>query len=119
MNGLPGRLRTGEPFVRYPLTTLQYRLTPAGRTADTSAIPPRNIVKRRLLARLKETKSITIQAAKQLSPRAPSALKEFAALGWVEELAITGPPATTVSTAAANELISGSRPYLSPEKCRR
>jgi primosomal protein N' (replication factor Y) len=104
MNGLPSRLRTGEPLVRHPLTTLQYRLTPAGRTADTSAIPPRNIVKRRLLARLKETKSITIQAARQLSPRAPSALREFAALGWVEELAITGPPATTVPTAVANEL---------------
>ena len=60
------RLRSGEPFVQHLRTTLQYRLTAAGRAADTSAIPSRNIVKRRLLARLKEADSITIQAAKQL-----------------------------------------------------
>jgi primosomal protein N' (replication factor Y) len=65
--------------------------------ADTSAIPPRYIVKRRLLAKLKETDdSMTRQAARQLSQRAPDALREFAALGWVEELAVSDSPTTTV-----------------------
>ena len=102
MNGLPGRLRSGEPFVQHLRTTLQYRLTAAGRAADTSAIPSRQIVKRRLLARLKAADSITIQAAKQLSKRGPAALKEFAALRWVEELTVTCPPATAATVAAAS-----------------
>jgi primosomal protein N' (replication factor Y) len=109
MNGLPSRLRSGEPFVQHLRTTLQYRLTAAGRAADTSVIPSRHIVKRRLLARLKAADSITIQAAKQLSQRAPAALKEFAALCWVEELTVTGPPATT-ATAATVVAASASSP---------
>jgi primosomal protein N' (replication factor Y) len=97
MNGLPTRLRRSEPFVQPAVTTLQYRLTAAGRMVDTSAIPPRYIVKRRLLARLRETDdSMTMQAARQLSQRAPNLLREFATLGWVEELTVSGSPVTTV-----------------------
>ena len=95
MNGLPNRLRSSKPFMQGSRTILQYRLTATGRTADTSAIPARNIVKRRLLARLKEAGSITIQEAKQLSQRGPRVLREFAALCWVEELNVIGPSATT------------------------
>jgi len=112
MNGLPNRLRSNEPFVPPSNTTLLYRLAAAGRAADISAIPPRNVVKRRLLAKLKETDSITLQAAKQLSQRAPAALMEFAALHWVEELTVTAPsttPATTVVAGASSRI-----PALTP-----
>ena len=41
MNGLPSRLRSGEPFVQHFRTTLQYRLTAAGRAAEH---PPSRLV---------------------------------------------------------------------------
>src|SRR5574340_356564 len=104
MNGLPGRLRSNEPFVRHAHATVQYRLTAAAHAMDISGIPRRSIVKRKLLARLKETDSMTIQAARQLSQRAPDALKEFAALRWAEELTVTGPPAANPATADAGAL---------------
>jgi len=102
MNGLPNRLRSNKPFVPPSSRTLLYRLAATGRAADISAIPPRNVVKRRLLTRLKETDSITLQEVKQLSPRAPAALRAFAALHWVEELTVTAPPTTPATTVAAD-----------------
>ncbi|SEL21546.1 primosomal protein N' [Nitrosovibrio tenuis] len=108
MNGLPGRLRSSKPFVQQYRPILEYRLTGTGRAADPSVIPPRNIVKRRLLARLKETGSITIEEAKQLSQRAPGVLKEFASLWWVEERA----EIESSAIAAANT--SSPVPVLTP-----
>ena len=88
MNGLPTRLRSNKPFIKKTRNEFQYRLTPAGRSTDLSAIPPRNIVKRRLLARLKGQDAISMTEAKEISSQAPRAIKEFMATGWVEEIRI-------------------------------
>ncbi len=53
------------------------------------------MVKRRLLARLRESAAIDIGEVKQISRRAPSALKELIMLRWVEEIS-TEPPSTAV-----------------------
>ncbi|SCY79815.1 replication restart DNA helicase PriA [Nitrosospira sp. Nl5] len=83
MNGLPGRLRSVKPFM--PAPSFQYDLTTAGYSVDISAIPARNIVKHRLMARLRECGPMDIREVRQLSQRAPKALAEFIRLGWVEE----------------------------------
>ena len=84
MNGLPTRLRSGKPLLQKPDIAHRYRLTATGRDMDVSAIPARNIVRRRLLATLKEKISITMQEARQLSSKGPSTLSEFEAIRWVE-----------------------------------
>src|SRR4051812_262299 len=86
MNGMPTRLRSGKPFPQKPHVPHGYRLTATGRDMNVSAIPARNIVRRRLLSTLKEKNSITMQEARQLSSRGPATLSEFEALRWVEEL---------------------------------
>jgi primosomal protein N' (replication factor Y) len=85
MNGLPGRLREGKPFVKKSPVCLQYRLTDAGHRVDVSSLPVRSIVKRRLLARLGEQVPLRGEEIKRSSARVLHALKEFLALGWVEE----------------------------------
>src|SRR5690349_21488586 len=58
---------------------------------------------------------MTMQAARQLSQRAPDALREFAALGWVEELAVSGSPATTVRGTVGTVISAPSpAPALTP-----
>lgn len=98
MNGLPNRLRSSKPFTRKVPSACQYRLTLTGRTADTSAIPARQIIKHRLLARLRESGAISINEAKQLSPRAPKALNELIMVRWIEEISFAL-PSTPVSVA--------------------
>ena len=93
MNGLPGRLRSIKPIVAGPAGTSRYCLTPAGQATSLSAIPARNIVKRRLLAGLKESGVMHIEEVKRLSQRAPAVLKEFITLRWVEETLATHPSA--------------------------
>ena len=95
VNGLPGRLRTIKPFVLDSSIPFQYRLTTEGHAVDISVIPARSMVKRRLLARLRESATIDIGEVKQISRRAPSALKELIMLRWVEEIS-TEPPSTAV-----------------------
>jgi primosomal protein N' (replication factor Y) len=92
MNGLPGRLREGKPLVKKTPACLQYRLTEAGSNVDVSSIPARSIVKRRLLSRLGEGAPLRREEIKRSSPRTLHALKEFLALGWVEEEKIGSPP---------------------------
>ena len=95
MNGLPGRLRSIKPFVLDSSIPFQYRLTTEGHAVDISVIPARSMVKRRLLARLRESAVINIGEVKQISRRAPSALKELIMLRWVEEISAE-PPSTAV-----------------------
>jgi primosomal protein N' (replication factor Y) len=103
MNGLPGRLREGTPFVKKNSAGLQYRLTEAGRGIDASSIPGRSTVKRRLLTRLGEGAPLRREEIKQSSARALHALKEFLALGWVEEETeeTISPPSTSAYPANA------------------
>ncbi len=97
MNGLPNRLRSSKPFfVRTAPSLFRYHLTSTGREADVSTIAGRSIIKRRLLAKLKETEAIDNQEAEQISKRAPAALKELAASGWVEAMP------TALATSACN-----------------
>lgn len=103
MNGLPNRLRSNKPFTRKVPSACQYGLTSTGRKADPSAIPPRQIVKHRLLARLRESCVMSISEAKQLSPRAPKALNELTMLGWVEEIPFAH-PTTPVPAAQTLQL---------------
>ncbi|MGH8685924.1 MAG: primosomal protein N', partial [Nitrosospira sp.] len=98
MNGLPGSLRSIKPFVPGSSATFQYCLTTTGTAADISIIPARSIVKHRFLARLREYGPMNIKEVKQLSRRAPNALKEFIKLGWVEEI-LTALPSTAASIA--------------------
>ena len=109
MNGLPGRLRSTKPWVQKSPTPVRFCLTDAGRTADKSSIPARHIIKHRLLARLLESGTISGNEAKQLSPRAPKALKELVTLGWVEESFFS--PAATASISEVS-----SCPVLTTEQ---
>ncbi|SEP42173.1 primosomal protein N' [Nitrosovibrio sp. Nv6] len=98
MNGLPNRLRSSKPFVQNVPPVSRYCLTTTGRATDISAVPARQVVKHRLLARLRESgATISISEAKQLSPRAPKALRELVTLGWVEEIS-AAPPAAPASS---------------------
>ena len=118
MNGLPGRLRSIKPVVADSAAASRYCLTPAGRATGLLAIPARCIVKRRLLAGLKESSVMNIEAVKALSRRAPAVLKEFIRLRWVEETLATlpstaasliettspGPALTTDQESAVNDI---------------
>lgn len=98
MNGLPGSLRRLKPFVPDASAVFQYRLTSTGASADIAAIPARSIVKRRFLARLRDDGPMNIREVRQLSRHAPSVLKEFIRLGWVEEISVV--PSSTVTSIA-------------------
>lgn len=111
MNGLPGRLRSIKPLVANPAAASRYCLTPAGHAASLSAIPARNIVKRRLLAGLKESGVMHIDEVKRLSQRAPAVLREFITLRWVEETLATLP-----STAASLGEITSPGPVLTADQ---
>lgn len=114
LNGLPGRLRSGKPYIRNAPLPLSYQLTEAGRTADLSIIPARNTVKRRLLARLRATDTIDMREVKRISRRAPRILEELTALDWVAEIANSTlpplvssappPPMPTLTSAQENAL---------------
>jgi primosomal protein N' (replication factor Y) len=58
------------------------------------------MVKRRLLTRLGEEKPLKMEEIKRSSPRAIHALKEFLALGWVEEETVA--PLSTPPASPAN-----------------
>jgi primosomal protein N' (replication factor Y) len=106
MNGLPGRLREGKPFVKKSPACLQYRLTDAGHRVDVSSIPVRSVIKRRLLARLEERLPLRREEIKRSSARVLHVLKEFLALGWVEEETVPPsfiPPAYPANTAEGAE----------------
>ncbi|SCY45216.1 primosomal protein N' [Nitrosospira sp. Nsp13] len=110
MNGLPGRLRSIKPVVADPAAS-RYCLTPAGYAASLSAIPARNIVKRRLLTGLKESGVMHIEEVKRLSRRAPAALREFITLRWVEETLAVHP-----STVASLSEITSPGPILTTDQ---
>lgn len=93
MGGLPAKLRDCKPI---KLKNLQeefvYRLTVSGKRVDTSSIPSRNTVQRRLFTKLKITGVMSGKDAKKISPRAVKILKEFILQGLVEE--VPAPPST-------------------------
>lgn len=113
MNGLPNRLRSSKPFVQKVFSAYHYRLTTTGRAAEISAIPARQTVKHRLMARLRESGAMSMSEAKQLSPRAPKVLNELITRRWIEEIpeisaALPSTPAGGTETSQI--------PVLTPEQ---
>jgi primosomal protein N' (replication factor Y) len=112
MGALPGALRrTTSP--RGSLTT-NYKITPAGTTADGQTLPQRAKVQRRLLASFKDARVLDTAAIKSTGPAAAAALKGLITRGWVRaeqsaaspeqplpEPAIAGGPQPTSEQAAA------------------
>ncbi len=89
VNGLPIKFRSNKPIkLKKSPDSYQFSLTKIGRQIDIDAIPARNIVKRRLLTQLNTTGTLSYPHAKQCSPSAIKVLKEFIALGWVDETPI-------------------------------
>ncbi len=105
MNGLPSMLRSAKPFVQKPQVAFQFRITNEGRVSDTSSIHGRGFLKYRLLTLLRESGVINVGEVKQLSPRAPKALKELVKLGWVEEVSssLTSTPETSLELTLTTE----------------
>ena len=102
MNSLPSRLRSSKPFIQKPTTPFQFRLTDAGRHADTTSIPVRSIIQHRLLTRLRETGVIKPEEARQISPSAPKVLQKFREMGWIEEVSIHSSIAKSISSPVLN-----------------
>lgn len=114
LNGLPVKLRSTKPIkIKKPPNSYQFCLTQAGHQVDITTIPAKNTVKHRLLAQLNETGVISHQQAKQCSSSALKVLKEFIALGWVDETPIhvaestdkpSIPPLTEEQAVAVNAI---------------
>ncbi|MDP1558827.1 MAG: primosomal protein N' [Nitrosomonas sp.] len=103
MNGLPSKLRSHQPIKIKKLSDhFQFCFTDSGRQVDISAIPARNTIKRRLLTELSASGVVSNREARQCSPGALKVLKEFAELGWVEELPV--PPSVTSETSSVPAL---------------
>ncbi|MGH8617391.1 MAG: primosomal protein N', partial [Burkholderiales bacterium] len=83
-----------------PATAEHFRLTAAGHAADLATLPARALIKRRLMARLAETATLSLADVRELSPRGAAALKTLCTLGWVEpaESIATAPVAPPLST---------------------
>ena len=89
LNGLPTKLRSNKPFVKKIDADFRYRLTPTGGWTDLSHLPARNIVKRRLLARLQGQGEMSMSEAREISSRAVKAINDFIAAGWVEKIPVS------------------------------
>ncbi len=100
---------------------MHYVLTPAGAAVTVNELPPRALVKRRVLTRIQRERVLDVNAARNISATAPAALREFIASGWIElregavpELAVnhaidpasTQAPELTAAQSAAVERIS-------------
>lgn len=115
MNALPAALRR--------LRSAAHReddcffLTGVGLDADWSTLPRRAVVKHRVLAALRGRGYLDQAAARALSARAPAALRELAARGWVERRpcpapregvaappAAASPPLTAAQAAAVDSI---------------
>jgi primosomal protein N' (replication factor Y) len=83
LNALPTGLRRAQP-VRLK-TALRYRLTEAGSTVSVADLPPRAVVKHRLLLQLQERGVLAGAEVAAISSSARKALREFMAAGWAEE----------------------------------
>jgi len=109
LNALPTRMRKAAPIALK--TRSQFCLTPSGQQATSAVLPPRAIVKRRLLNELQNKIYLEHEAITALSPSALKAAKEFIALGWVIEQEMAH--ATHIQSTP---LINATHPKLNPEQ---
>ncbi|MGH8751667.1 MAG: primosomal protein N' [Burkholderiales bacterium] len=96
LNGLPKYLRRKQAAAKKSGGV--FTLTAAGRRLDANTLPAKAAIKRKLFARL-QGGALKREDIKKISSTAVKALKEFIALGWVEETAPAGPQP---SSAQAN-----------------
>ncbi len=86
MSIFPSRLRNVKPFIQKPNTISWFRLTNAGRIANTSPAAIRGIIRCRLLTLLNKSDVIKDSEVKKLGLNAFKILEEFITLGWVEKI---------------------------------
>jgi len=110
MNALPSRLRRNKPITQN--ANRWFDLTETGRRVDLSTIPAKNVLRRKLLERLKTEGALEIHEARKIAASAQKSLNEFTELGWVQE---TAPPAISESRAIpAPELNAEQEQVLRP-----
>lgn len=117
MGALPARLRrTSEPQSN---STARFAVTTSGAAAAIDDLPARALIKRRVLALLKERRSLDWATVRNIAPSAPSALKQLIAQGLVsrsetaprsdqgpsEHIAAPSPPLTLEQSAAVEAML--------------
>ncbi|HUL42446.1 MAG TPA: primosomal protein N' [Burkholderiales bacterium] len=105
IGALPPRLRRNKPVNRK--ANCWFELTEIGRKLDLSTLPANQVLRRKLLARLKTAGVLALDELREISPSAKKALNELVALGWVQE---------TRRTAAINVASAASAPELNVEQ---
>jgi primosomal protein N' (replication factor Y) len=92
LSALPTRLRSDKPIITKPI--LSYRLSSGGAALDLENFPKRNVVQRRILAKLVE-KPCNLAQLKALSATVGTQLKALMAEGWVENFEGAHLPSTS------------------------
>jgi primosomal protein N' (replication factor Y) (superfamily II helicase) len=118
MSAVPALLRQiGAPS---PIGAATYGLTASGEAVAINDLPSRALTQRRVLALIKESRSVDRATIRNISPSAFSALKQLIANGWittiqpsmetvrppVEHVASAGPALTDEQLAAARAIQS-------------
>ncbi|HEX2826395.1 MAG TPA: primosomal protein N' [Burkholderiales bacterium] len=106
MNALPVRLRKAESAGR--AEEVEYVLTHLGQQQQDDAIPRRALVKRRLLAALRQC-ALTRADVRKISASAPAALREFEATGWVERRVRARRAAASAAGAACGPALNDAQ----------
>jgi len=84
MNGLPVKLRNNKPVsLKRKPHQYQYSLTLSGKNVESTQIPARNRVARRLLNEFQQAVTLTSPQIKHISPRAEKLLQDWIQLGWI------------------------------------
>ena len=84
MNALPAFLRrVGRPRSADPTS---FTLTATGAAAPIDELPAKALVQRRVLALLKERRSLDRETIRRVAPSAMSALKQLTAKGWASPI---------------------------------
>jgi primosomal protein N' (replication factor Y) len=92
-----------------------YRLTAAGHAFDVSRLPQRAVVRRRLLAALREAQSLDLPSLRALAPAAARALPELERMGLVERVHTAGLQSTQRPAPLPGPALG---PALTPEQAQ-
>lgn len=111
MGALPSKLRRVR--VTRPNSTMRFTLTEAGSALAPDDLPARAVVKRRLLASLRERGSLDRETARAIGSTALSVLKEWAVNGWVAAL---DTPVRSAPSPLAHVAADG--PPLTPDQSK-
>ncbi|MCW5606090.1 MAG: primosomal protein N', partial [Burkholderiales bacterium] len=106
MNALPARLRRPDAARQTPPT--RYTLTTTGAATAPETLPARAGVRRRLLERFQQRRTLTAAEIRASAATAGTALRCLLACGWVEPAEDPAPAAPAVKTSIS--------PPLTPEQ---